>query len=195
MKKILIALAAGIALSTAAQAQSADSKREWANKVVALQQGPELDRLVEQLAVGSSQELLQNWGPKLENIPKARQQQAKDQLNDELKKYIQDVSTTLADKIKKVSADSLVPAYTERFTLDELKQLAAFFESPAVKKYQTAAPELGNVFVQQLIEATRVDVQARARQFDEVATKVVGSTPTPKATPADAGKSKTPAKK
>ena len=83
----------------------------------------------------------------------------------------------------------------ERFTLDELKQLVAFFESPASKKYQAAAPELGNIFVRQLIDETRADVTARSRQFDDAATKIVGTPAVPKASPAASDKSKPATKK
>ena len=146
--------------------------------MVALQQGPELDRLVAQLSDSAAQELIANWGPKLDsNVPKARLKQATDDLNVALGKYTQDASKLISKQVSKVSTDVLVPAYTERFTLDELKQLAAFFESPAVKKYQASAPELGNVFVQKLVEASRTDVIARGRQFDEAAVKIVGTSP------------------
>lgn len=185
MKKLLTAFAvAGFALCTASQAQTTDPKLEWATKVVALQQGPELERLVVQLADGATQEVLQNWGPKLQSsASKANLQRATDELNAELKKYFDDVSKLISSKVSTVSNDTLVPAYMERFTLDELKQLAAFFESSAVKKYQTAAPELGNLFVKQLVEATRIDVTARVRDFDTTATKIIGPTPAIKAAP------------
>ena len=157
---------------------AADSKTEWAAKVVALQQGPELDRLVAQLAESAAQELIANWGPKLDsNVPKAKLKQATDDLNAELGKYAQDSTKLIAKQVSKVSSETLVPAYADRFTLEELKQLAAFFESPAVKKYQASAPELGNVFVQKLIEASRIEVVARGRQFDEAAVKIVGVSP------------------
>ncbi|MFC5521600.1 DUF2059 domain-containing protein [Polaromonas jejuensis] len=193
MKKLITTMAitalAGLASSTALHAQTPDAKTEWATKVVALQQGPELDRLVAQLAGSTTQDLIANWGPKLEaNVPKAKQQKASEELNVELKKYTQDTNQLIGKQVKKVSTDVLVPAYAERFTLEELKQIAAFFESPAIKKYQTTAPELGNVFIQKLIDASRADVQARAKQFDDAALKIVGSAP---AAPA-AGK---PAKK
>ena len=191
MKKLFTALAiAGITCSTSIYAQSTDPKIEWAAKVVALQQGPELDRLVSQLSTSAAQELIANWGPKLDaNVPKARQQKASEDLNAELKKYAEDTNRIIGKQVGKVSTDVLVPAYAERFTLDELKQIAAFFESPAIKKYQSSAPELGNVFVQKLIEASRSDVMARVKQFDDVALKIVGTIP---AAPA-AGKA--PAKK
>lgn len=191
MKKIICSLAiASILFSVAALAQTADPKIELATKVVALQQGPELDRLVQQLSGGATQELIASWGPKLEaSVPKSKQQKASDDLNAELKKYSDDTSQLIGKQVSKVSADTLVPAYAEKFSLDELKQIAAFFESPAIKKYQSTAPELGNIFVQKLIEASRPDVVARAKQFDEVAVKIVGSAPAP-ATPG-----KAPAKK
>lgn len=196
MKKLLTSLAmSALALSGAAQAQTADPKLEWATKAVALQQGPELERLVSQLAESSSQDIVQSWGVKLRtDVPKEKVEQTAQSLNAELKKYNDDVTKIISGKVNKASTDSLVPVYMARFSLDELKQLVAFFESPAVKKYQAAAPELGNVFVNQLIMETRSDVNARAKQFDDAATKIVGTTPkAPAATAPD--KSKPAAKK
>lgn len=196
MKKLLTSLAiSALALSGAAQAQTADPKLEWATKAVALQQGPELERLVSQLAESSSQDIVQSWGVKLRtDVPKEKVEQTAQSLNAELKKYNDDVTKIISSKVNKAGADSLVPVYMARFSLDELKQLVAFFESPAVKKYQAAAPELGNVFVNQLIMETRSDVNARAKQFDDAATKIVGTTPkAPAATAPD--KSKPAAKK
>ena len=191
MKKAIYSLAiASTLFSAVAEAQTADPKIEWATKVVALQQGPELDRLVQQLSGGATQELIASWGPKLEaSVPKAKQQKASEDLNVELKKYSEDANKLIGKQVSKVSTDTLVPAYMEKFTLEELKQLVAFFESPAIKKYQSTAPELGNIFVQKLIEASRTDVMARAKQFDDAAVKIVGSTPAP------AAPGKAPAKK
>jgi uncharacterized protein len=182
MKKLITAFAitslASLTFSTALQAQTADPKTEWAAKVVALQQGPELDRLVEQLAGSTAQDMISNWGPKLEaNVPKAKQQKASEALNAELKTYAGDAKQLIGKQVSKVSTEVLVPAYAERFTLEELKQIAAFFESPAIKKYQATAPELGNAFIQKLVEASRPDVVARVKQFDDAAVKIVGSAP------------------
>lgn len=177
MKKLITTLAlAGLACTSTLHAQTADPKTELAAKVVKLQQGPELDRLVSQLAGSTNQELIANWGPKLEaNVPKANQQKASEALNAELKKYTEDANKLIGKQVSKVSTDVLVPAYAERFTVEELRQIAAFFESPAIKKYQAASPEMGNMFIQKLIDASRADVVARAKQFDEAALKIVGN--------------------
>lgn len=181
MKKLIVTLAMaslGLACSTALHAQTSDPQTEWAKKVVALQQGPELDRLVAQLAGSTAEDLIAKWGPQLQaNVPKAKQKKASEDLNAELKKYADDTKQLIDKQVSKVSADVLVPAYAERFTLEELKQIATFFESPAIKKYQTTAPELGNIFVQKLVDATRSDVIARIKQFDDAALKIVGTAP------------------
>ena len=194
MKNILstftIAISAtvvSLALSTTSHAQAVDPKLEWATKVVALQQGPELNRLVEQLANSTAQDLLQKWGPRLPQVT--------EELNAELQKYSNEVSRLIGSKVGKVSADALIPAYMEKFTLEELQNIAVFFESPTIKKYQTSAPELGNIFIQRLVEAARTDVSARATQFDESAAKIIGTSASAKASPAPSSNSKPAAKK
>jgi uncharacterized protein len=179
MKKFLTGVAiSGIALIVPVFAQTADPKLELATRVVALQQGPELERLVNQLADSAAQDVLQAWSPKLQsNVPKEKMEQAREGLNAELKKYFDDVFKAISSKTTKVSSDALIPVYMQKFSVEELRQLVGFFESSAVKKYQAAAPELGNVFVQQLVEATRADVAARSKQFDDAATKIVGNAP------------------
>ena len=196
MKNFIAAfLMTNLVFSAAVHAQTADPKLEWATRAVALQQGPELERLIGQLADSAAQEILQNWGPKLQSdVPPAKREQAQTSLNAELKKYFNDVSKTISGKAGKTSANALIPAYMERFSLDELKQLVAFFESPVAKKYQLAAPELGNLFVKQLIEDARADITLRTRQFDEAAAKIIGSVPAPQE-PAPTNKSKPPVKK
>lgn len=169
---------------TTSQAQTVDLKLELAAKVVALQQGPELNRLVEQLANNTARDLLQKWAPKIqENVAKSKLPQVTEALNSELQKYANDVAQLIASKVGKVSADALIPAYMDKFTIEELQQIAMFFESPAIKKYQASAPELGNIFIQRLVEAARGDVSARAAQFDEFAANMMGTGATPKAVP------------
>lgn len=179
MKKILTAfLIAGCALSTTSQAQTVDPKLEWATRVVALQQGADLEGLVAQLVGSAAQDLVAGWAPRFDaSVPKARQAKATEEFNAELSKFAADANRIVSAKISQASSEALVPAYMERFSLEELKQLAAFFESPTVKKYKAATPALVDVFVKKLVATTQVDIQARAKEFDAAAAKIVGSTP------------------
>lgn len=194
MKKILTALLiAGCAFSATSQAQTADPKLEWATKVVALQQGADLDNLVAQLVNTAAQDMIAGWSPRLSaSVPKAKQAKAAEEMNAELAKFAADAKKIISGKVSQVSSEALVPAYMERFSLDELKQLATFFDSPVVKKYKATTPDLVDIFVKKLVATTQADIQARAKQFDEAAAKIVGSAPAPAA---PAGKSAAPAAK
>ena len=190
-------LIAGCVASTLTLAQSASpsaAKRELAVRVVALQQGAEMDRLLAQLAASAVQPMIATWGPKLEaNVPQARQQAAADQLNAELKRYGDDATAIIKSKVAKVSDESLVDAYMDRFSEDELRQLNAFFSAPVIRKYQGVAPELGSLLIQKLIEAAKSDMQDRARAFDEVALRIVGPDRAPEKPPATQAVPATPA--
>ena len=157
---------------------AADPKLEWASKVVALQQGPDMDRLVANLAGGTTQDMINNWQPRLQaNVAKPQQAKVTTELNTELQKYSDEVSKIIRSKLQQVGTDALVPAYMERFTLEELKQIAGFLEAPAIRKYQSIAPELGSIFTGKLVEVSRAEVVARAKLFDEAAARIVGPTP------------------
>lgn len=185
MKKLLTALlVAGCVFSASSQAQTADPKLEWATKVVALQQ-TDLDGLVAQLVGTAAQDLVAGWSPRFDaSVPKARQAKATEEFNAELSKFATDTNKIITGKVGQVNSEALVPAYMERFSLDELKQLAAFFESPVIKKYKLATPELVDVFLKKLVASTQPEVQARAKQFDTAASKIVGAAPARPAAPA-----------
>jgi uncharacterized protein len=163
-----------------------DAKRELATKVASLQQGPEMDRMLQQLARASTEPLVANWAPRLQNMPEAKQKQVSESLNGELKKFDQDALKIFSGKVSKVSTDNLVGAYMEKFSEDELKQLVGLLEAPVFKKYQSASPELGNLFVQKLIDASRPELEARAKTFDTAAAKLVGSNESSGSAPAPA---------
>lgn len=194
MKKLLTTLLiASCGFSATIQAQT-DPKLEWATRLVALQQGPDLDSLVEQLAGSATQDLISGWESRLEtSVPPAKQAKATEELNAELAKFAADANKIIGSKVSQANRDALVPAYMDRFTLDELKQLTAFFESPAVKKYKATTPDLVGAFVNKLVESSKIEVQARAKQFNETATKIVGTAPAAK--PAGAAPAAKPAKK
>jgi hypothetical protein len=185
MKKLMTALLiASCAFSASSQTANPDPKLEWATKVVSLQQ-TDLDALIAQLVGAATQDIVAGWAPRFESsVPKARQAKATEEFNAELTKFAADANKIVSAKVGQANSESLIPAYMERFSLDELKQLAAFFESPVIKKYKTATPELVDVFVKKLVATTQPDIQARAKQFDTAASKIVGAAPAAPAAPA-----------
>lgn len=179
MKKIGFLLACVCLTAGASWAQTspaADPKLSLATKVVSAQKGPELDRLVEQIANGAAQDLVNKWGAKFENnVAPGQKAKATETLNTELEKFVAEANKIIAAKASQVSSNTLIPAYISRFNQEELQELANFFDSPAVKKYQKLAPELGTEFIQKLVEASRPELLERSKSFETLAEKVIGS--------------------
>jgi uncharacterized protein len=191
MKSNAIKIIAACALFTPATGHfyaQTDAKRELAVKVANLQKGPEMERMLQQLTRASSEQLVANWAPRVQNLPEAKRKSASDSLNGELKKFEQEALKIFSTRADKLSGETLAPSYAEKFSEDELKQLVAMLEAPVFKKYQTVAPELGGAFVQKLIDNARPDLEARAKVFDTAAAKVVGVEGAAPAAPAPAAK-------
>lgn len=179
--------------STAA-APSSDTKRELAGKLVQLQRGPEMERTAFQLVSSAINPLIAKWSPKLEALPKASMEKARDQLNTELKALGEKTRTVIEAQMQKSAEDKLLPAYVERFSEDEMRQLISMFESPVFRKYQEIAPDLGNLWIKDVVDKSGEQVFVNAKAFDEAAEKILGDKPAA-APKAAAPKAAAPAKK
>lgn len=179
--KLVAACAIFCWASSPIYAQTTDAKRPLAVRAVAAQEGTEMDRMLAQLADSATQQMIGNWDERVASMPAAKQQSAIAALDAELKKFNDDTLKLITAQAPKARNDVLVGAYAERFSQDELKQLVALLEAPVFKKYQTVAPELGNLYVKAIVDGTREQVTARSKVFDAAAAKIVG---VPATTPA-----------
>jgi uncharacterized protein len=170
--------------STVLHAQPADVKRDYAVRIIAAQEGAELNRMLEQLAASATQQLVGKWNPALGSMPADKRQKAASSLDAELKKFNDDALKLITTQAVKVRNEALASSYVEKFSEDELKQLLTLMEAPAFKKYQTLAPELGNVYLKGIVEGTRSTVESRAKAFDTAAAKIVGAPPAAAPSPA-----------
>ena len=194
--KLALVFVATMALQLGAQAQSSTAptaeQTALASKLVDFQRGPEMERMALQLTGGAVQPSIEKWGPRLEAMPKAKQDAAREKLNAELKSFGDDTRKLIEAQMNKSADTALRPAYIDRFSAQEMKDLIAVFESPVFKKYQKVAPELGNVWIKDVVENTRSAVHDKEVEFDKVAADIVGPAP---AAPAASDAKKAPAKK
>ncbi len=179
-------------------AQNTDAKRELAVRAVATQEGPEMNRMLAQLAGSASQGVIVSWNQRLSTLPAAKRQSVGPALDAELKKFNDDALKLVTTEAAKVRSGALLAAYMERFSEEELKQLIALMEAPVFKKYQTLTPELGNIYVKAIVDGTRSAVETRSKAFDTAASKITGisaTAPTTSAPAANTPAASTPAKK
>ena len=61
----------------------------------------------------------------------------------------------------------------ERFTEEELKQLVGMLESPVLKKYQSALPEMSNALLEKVIDDARPQVTPRLQAAEGSIRKIL----------------------
>jgi uncharacterized protein len=189
--KLIAAYALFMGASTAIYAQSSDAKRALAVRAVAAQEGPEMNRMLAQLAGSATQQMVANWDERVSQMPETKQQAAINAMDAELKKFNDDTLKLITAQATKVRGDALLNAYVERFSEEELKQLVALMEAPVFKKYQSVGPDLGGIYIKAIVDGTRSAVEARGKTFDAAAAKIVGAP----AASAPSGAPSAPAKK
>ncbi|MGH6645853.1 hypothetical protein [Aquabacterium sp.] len=154
MKFTQLALATALTTSLLALplSASAQSKKELVQKMMASQQ-PLIDNAAQNLAeqparqlVGSAKQVLAQAVP-----PEKREATAK-QVDAEIKKYLDAAVPMFKSSASKLGASTVAPALEEKFTEDELKQLITILDSPVLKKYQAALPDLiGPAFLEKIV--------------------------------------------
>jgi uncharacterized protein len=152
--------------AASAPAPISEEKKALAERIVKAQQGLELERMSTGLAQQSVGQVVQEASQVLERqIPAANKDATRKQLTEALEAYVKDVSVTIKTKAPASLNSALVPIYAEKFTSDELKQLATFFESEASKKYQLTTPELGQAMFRAIVKDTEAQVNPKMSAF------------------------------
>ena len=151
---IALALLTGTALAhaqTAASTPSSPAKKELVAKIVALQQ-PAIDNLARGIAERPAAQMMQAAGNVLQTkvAPEKREAIGK-AIEADVKKYVEESTPILKERAAKIGPATVGPIIEEHFSEDELKQLAAWLESPVNKKYQQVAPEMQQALVQKLV--------------------------------------------
>lgn len=174
-KAALTLTAAAILFPMAAHAQG-ESKRELAVKLAALQLKNDGGALTEQLVGSAAGPMIQGWSQRLnESVPPARQQEVRDKLDVELKKFVESTRKTVDGQVSKSAESSLVPVYMEKFSEEELRTIVTYLESPVSAKFMTVAGDATNAWAKKVVDSTKSSVETAAKNFDTTAAKIIGA--------------------
>lgn len=197
---LLAASGATQAQTPAASAPVSAAKKELVQKVMALQLG-DYDGLSRNL-VGQSvgrmvpaiQQALQQQVPpeKRESVGKA--------IDADIKKYVDESTPVVRAAAIKAAPSTIGAALEEKFSEDELKQLAAWLDSPVNKKFQQIGPEMQNNFMQRIVADVRPALEPKTQSLEQKIRSELGAPPisgdaAPTTAPAPASKSTAPARK
>lgn len=166
MKKSLL-LAALIAATPWALAQSTPAKKELVQKLLASQQ-PSLEGLARGLVEQPAGQLMQAAAQALQaQVAPERREAAGKAIESDVRKYVDESLPVVRERAIKLAPLTIGTAFEEKFSEDELKQLLVWFESPLNKKYQQLAPEIQNSFVQRLVAESRPTIDPKLQALEQ----------------------------
>ena len=176
MTKTLAMALLALAMIAPTQAQT---KKELAAKLVELQK-PAIEGLGSRLAGQEAQRFLQAAGAQMGRVPADKREAVGNEVQADVKKFHDEVEPLLRERAIKL-APSLAPMLEERFSEDELKQIIAWIESPASRKFGQFSGEFGNSLAEKLVADARPAVDPKIKALEASVTKRLGLTPAPAA--------------
>jgi hypothetical protein len=172
LKSLTLALALALPLAVSAQqasapAPSSPAKKELVQKVIKLQQ-PGIEAMAQKLAEEPVAQLAPQADMALQTkVPADKREAVMKDVQADIKKYLDEAVPLVRDRAGKLAPTVIGPMLEERFTEDELKQLAGWLESPVVRKYQQLIPEIQKGLVEKLAADVRPTIEPKARAMQQ----------------------------
>jgi hypothetical protein len=186
-------LAALLLGATLAHAQSGGTKKELVARLLQSQQGA-IEGIARNLAERPAVQMMQAAGPVLERMPADRRASVGRQVEAEIRKFVDEATPLLRERAVKLAPSTYGAALEERFSEEELRQLVAWFESPVNRKYQQAAPEMQNAFVQKLVAEGSPLIDPKLQALQTRVRELLGVTAAAPAAPPPAASAARPAR-
>jgi hypothetical protein len=160
-------------LVAAAMTAHAETKKDLVQKLIAIQQ-PSLEATARGLTEAPARQLVAAAQPILIQAVPAEKRDATAKLVDaEIKKYLDAAGPIVRASTNKLSQSTITKAIEDKFTEDELKQLIVILDSPVLKKYQTALPDLSKSLVEQVVADARPQVDPKLQATQEAIRKIL----------------------
>lgn len=196
LKQSIVSLALLAAFAAQAQSQpapaSSPAKKEAIARILKVQQ-PNIEALARGLVERPAMEIMGGASQALQaRIPKERQEAVAKEIEADIRKYV-DESVPIAQKRAVALAPTTIGAVLEeKFTEDELKQIASALENPALVKYQGTLPVMQQSMGEKLVAETRPQIEPKLHALDEQIARRLGMTPQSSGAPAAPAAKKKP---
>jgi hypothetical protein len=183
----LIALALSGLVGTAA-AQSTPAKKDLVQRILRAQQG-DLEAMARNLVEQPAGRMMQEAGLAMQQMqfPQEKFQSTGKQIEAEVRKYVDDALPIVRERAIKIAPSTIGVALETKMSEDELRQLLAWLESPASKKFQQVTSEASSGFAQQVTSEARPLVQPKLVALDGRIRGLLGVPPAGSAPAAGSG--------
>jgi uncharacterized protein len=199
MKRILVTALLASAAMAHAQTTAAPSlptspaKKELVNRVLVMQQ-PLFENMAREVVMRPAMQLGQAAGNALQGATPEKREAASKSIDADIRKYIDESVPIMRERAIKLAPSTAGAVLEERMTEDELKQLVAWLESPAAKKYQQIGGELQQAMGQKLFIEAGPLLTPKLQALEQKVRATLGLPPQAAAN-APAAKASAPAKK
>lgn len=176
LKKTLIAVALGVALAAQAQAPAAASpaKKDLVARILKQQQAG-IENIARSLVEQPAIELMGNAASALPGrIAKDKQETVAKEIQADVQKYLDDAVPLVQARAVKIAPASIGAMLEEKFTEDELKQLASIVESPVYGRFQRMGDEMQKALADKLVADTRGTIEPKVRALEQTVGKRLG---------------------
>ena len=154
--------------------QSTSAKKALVARILKIQQ-PGIDGMSQAMAERPALAVLDRAGEVLvaRIAPEKREALGKD-IQSDVKKYLDEAVPLVRDRAAKLAPQTVGVLLEEKFSEDELKQLAAMLESPVYNKYQQLGSEMQKVLLDKLLADTRGVMEPKINALEQTVAKRLG---------------------
>ena len=139
---IIIAIAAACAGAQAQPASASPAKKELIAKILKMQQ-PGIEAMSRNLLERSASDLLARVAPAVvQRVPEDKHDAVAKEIEADARKYVNDLAPVLRSQAVRLGPSTVGAFLDEKFTEEELKQVAAMIESPVYAKFQSLGGDM-----------------------------------------------------
>ena len=131
-------------------APSSPAKKELVAKALTLQQ-PIFESMAREIVMRPAMQMGQAAGSALQNVPQDKREAAGKTIDTDIRKYVDDAYPQLRDRAVKLAPSTIGPILEDKMSEDELRQLVAWLDSGAAKKYQALGGDMQQALGQKLV--------------------------------------------
>jgi hypothetical protein len=178
LKKSLITLSLLAAFAaqaqTAAAPASSPAKKELVARILKAQQAS-VEALARGLVERPALEIM-NGAMQIvaTRVAKDKQEAVARDIQSDAQKYVDEAGPIVQKRAVALAPTSIGAVLEEKFSEDELKQIAAALENPALVKYQGTIPAMQQALGEKLVADTRPQIEPKVRALEDQIGKRLG---------------------
>ena len=173
LPKLLFAILLALPVM-AVQAQSTPAKKALVARILKAQQ-PGIEGMSRSMAERPAIDLMDRAGPALtERVAADKRDAIAKEIQADVKKYLDEAVPLVTSRAVKLAPTTVGAFLEEKFTEEELKQVAAFLESPAINKFQQLSGEMQKVLLEKVVVDTKGVIEPKVVALEQAVSKRLG---------------------